>query len=285
MAFSGIFPAPDLTPSEFGLFSVSSPVNHTDADDKWIRGFSVDLESRPNFTRNWSYGTEEVVSTAPDDQRYMDVTPYFIEVEDQSSTFGILGVDRFKRVVRQLDAVTQKNVEHEFWEGDIAQGESFDTPFLRGSTCTVINSGTAMAPSRALALLEFSIGEMSAAGEQGIIHMTRDVAIVLSTQNLIRYEKGVATTRGGTPIVLGSGYTGTGPLSETTNGVTSITSRWMYATGTIAVHLGKSEVVNDDLGQGYDVEGNKNDMKIKANRPAAAYFDPSIHLAVKVDLS
>jgi hypothetical protein len=33
------------------------------------------------------------------------------------------------------------------------------------------------------------------------------------------------------------------------------------------------------------VSGNQNDVRIKATRPAIAYFDTSIHLAVRVDLS
>jgi hypothetical protein len=59
----------------------------------------------------------------------------------------------------------------------------------------------------------------------------------------------------------------------------------MYATGTVKTYLGNVDVVNDNLAQAYDVSGNQNDMKLKAIRPAAVYFDPSIHLAVRVDLS
>jgi hypothetical protein len=46
------------------------------------------------------------------------------------------------------------------------------------------------------------------------------------------------------------------------------------------VHLGKIEIVNENLGQG--VDASINDMRIKALRPAAVYFDPSIHYAVRV---
>jgi cytoskeletal protein RodZ len=62
-------------------------------------------------------------------------------------------------------------------------------------------------------------------------------------------------------------------------------TKWIYATGKVFAHLGKSEVVNDSLAQGYDVSGNRNDMKIKATRSAIAYFDPSVHLAIKLDLT
>jgi hypothetical protein len=62
-------------------------------------------------------------------------------------------------------------------------------------------------------------------------------------------------------------------------------TKWIYATGRVDALLGEATVVNQNLAQGYDVSGNKNDMKIKATRAAIAYFDPSIHLAVKVDLT
>jgi hypothetical protein len=56
----------------------------------------------------------------------------------------------------------------------------------------------------------------------------------------------------------------------------------MYATGVVDVHLGKVEVVNEDLGQG--VDATINNMRIKAYRPAAAYSDPSMHFAMRVTI-
>ena len=62
-------------------------------------------------------------------------------------------------------------------------------------------------------------------------------------------------------------------------------AKWIYGTGTVRVYLGDVDVVNDNLAQAYNVSGNANDMRLKAIRPAAAYFDTSIHLAVRVDLT
>ena len=62
-------------------------------------------------------------------------------------------------------------------------------------------------------------------------------------------------------------------------------TKWIYATGQVHAHLGEIDVVNDNIAQGYDVAGNRNDMRIKAQRPAVAYFDPSIHLGIKLDLT
>jgi hypothetical protein len=56
----------------------------------------------------------------------------------------------------------------------------------------------------------------------------------------------------------------------------------MYATGTVDVHLGKVELVNENLAQGADVT--INNMRIKAFRPAAAFADPSMLFAMRVTL-
>jgi hypothetical protein len=62
-------------------------------------------------------------------------------------------------------------------------------------------------------------------------------------------------------------------------------AKWIYGTGTVRTYVGDIDVVNDNLSQAYDVSGNANDMRLKAIRPVAVYFDTSIHLAVRVDLT
>jgi hypothetical protein len=88
-------------------------------------------------------------------------------------------------------------------------------------------------------------------------------------------------TRLGTDVVIGSGYTGNGPTGDA-NATASNTNKWIYATSQVDVHLGKIEIVNEDLAQGADVT--INNMRIKAYRPAAAYADPSMHFAMRVTL-
>jgi hypothetical protein len=362
MAFKGIFPAPKLTPMEFGLFSAAKPevTGASDVEERWVRGFEVDLESRPNYVRSWSETsvTSDVAYSDPNAPRYLEIRPWFIEVEDKATTMALLGLDRFERVLRQLEAVTQRTVEREFYEGHITRGEGNANPYLcNQSTITVLNAGAAVPPHHAIAVLERGISNASAAGEQGILHMTRDVATLLGSQYmLMRVEDDPGhvhiETNGGTTVVLGSGYSGNGPYANVTNkalttnvatlttatphylevgdsvvvaGVdatfngtftvasipttttftyaktaTNVTSaaatgyiqqsatsteKWIYATGTVKVFLGEPDVVNDNLAQGYDVSGNANDMRIKATRAASVYFDSSIYLAVRVDLT
>jgi hypothetical protein len=88
-------------------------------------------------------------------------------------------------------------------------------------------------------------------------------------------------TRLGTDVIIGSGYTGNGPIGHA-NATASATNKWIYATGPVEVHLGKIEVVNDNLAQGADVT--INNMRIKAFRPAAVYADPSMLYSMRVTL-
>lgn len=376
--FKGILPAPPVVPLQFGLFSAFDPILHTDSDvdSRWIRGFQVDYESTPSYVRNWDdLGVVSDAAVSNDGRlvgnqpKFIKADSWFIEVEDNFGNLGAMGLDRFERVKRQLEAVTQKMVEREFSEGHIIRGKLFSSPYLtKGSTVNVLGGGVAISAPRAIATLERGISNFSAAGEQGFLHMTRDVSALLGSQYvLVRIEEGDKTfhieTNTGTTVVLGSGYTGNGPAWEidtsavlsastawtfttkkthyiavgesvevlgltgihaplngtytavtgttgTTVAVTlgsaksiaaaasgaatlvgataqmqgTATNKWVYATGTVGIHLGPVDVVNENLGTAWDIAGT-NDMRIKATRPAVAYFDPSIHLAAKVDLT
>ncbi len=363
MAFNGVHEAHPIEPTEFGLFAFAKPTltKEHGTDERWVRGFSQLYETEPNYVRNLdeTAATSYVVSSNPDSKLYREVKTIFIEVEDQRSTFGMNGEDRFARVLRQLEGVSQKALEYELWNGDIAQAEGLPNQYLTKQTCTIISGATKFSARRALALLEHYAGEMSPAGEHGIIHLTRDAFVLMaSNSNMFMHATGGdhMQTSTGTPVIIGSGYSGDGVhididtiavasgtatvvtktphyfavgetvkiqtalggtafdadftlnLGSITNATTftipvtapnqSATAtaatvqmqgddntKWIYITGNVHAHLGEAVVVNDNVAQGYDVAGNANDMKIKAMRPALAYFDPSIHLGIKVDLT
>jgi hypothetical protein len=290
MAFpkNGVIAAPKIEPSMFGLLAVAKP-NTSNDENKWVRGFSQEWETEVYHVANYddTDTTSEDIVAAGAVNYFDEIKPFFIEVEEVRSTLGFLGLDRIARIKRQLEGVSQKALEAELWDGAIRKGESHDNKALTASTATVLASGAALSAKRALALLEYTIGTASDGGEQGVIHMTRDAAAILSSNsNMLFHDKGREhlQTMGGTPVILGSGYSGTGPDGD--GGATaSATNKWMYATGAVRVFLGDIDVVNDNLAQAYDVSGNQNDMRLKAIRPAAVYFDTSIHLAVRVDLS
>lgn len=290
MAFRGIYPAPDLTPAPCGLLSVARVMTHGGAeyDERWVRGFSYEFYSQPEveiFTVNDAVVTGGVSGTSSL-PRFKEYNPFFIQVTDTRSAFGLNGEDRFEIAKKQLEVATQKAVELELWEGVAALAETNGNDFLRQlGVATVVNNG-ALAPATALMLLEQAISS-SPAGTNGVIHMTRDVASILGSRLIYSPadggKTGKAMTRLGTEVVIGSGYTGAGRIDDT-HATASASNKWMFATGPIDVHLSKPEVVNENLGQGFTASTNTNDLTVKAVRAAAVYFDPSIHYTVRLAL-
>jgi hypothetical protein len=289
MAFpnNGVVEAPKVVPSAFGLLAVVKPENSAD-EDRWIRGFSQEWESEVTNLVIWDdtdTTVDSVGSRTP--VRHTRIKPFFVEATEDISTFGFTALDRVARLTRQVDAGTQKAMEQELWDGYIRKTESHENVALSDASATILGGGTAYSAKRALAILEQGIAEASQFGEQGVIHMTRDVAALLSSNSQMLFhdkEKEHLQTLGGTPVIVGNGYSGVGPEGDE-NADASATNKWIYATGTVRTYVGDVDVVNDNLAQGYDVSGNQNDMRLKAIRPVAVYFDTSIHLAVRVDLT
>jgi hypothetical protein len=292
MAFRGIYKAPELVPSPVGLFSVARVMSHTarEYDERWVRGFAYEFDSQATvriLTVNDDVVTNGELSDPANTaaNQYGDYYPFFIEVEDLRSTFGLPGEDRIATVINQLEAASQKAVERELWDGLAAQAASNGNSYLtKATSVTEVLNGVHNA-SEALYLLEGALAN-SPVGANGVIHMTRDVASLLGSrlvysQDSSNPDKGQVMTRLGTPVVIGSGYSGNGPVGDGA-AAASLTNKWMFATGPVDVHLGKPEVVNDSLSQGANVS--INDMLIKAFRPAAVYFDPSVHYCAQVTL-
>jgi hypothetical protein len=286
MAFSktGVVSAPAIVPSAFGLLAVVKPEN-APGEDQWVRGFAQEWETTVQELKNWddTDSTNGSVVTGGVVNYYDDIKPFFIELTETRSGLSFNAIDRIARLSRQIVGMSQKSIETELWDGAVRKGENHDNKALSDADTDLVNSGTALGAILALAELERSMAADSDAGELGVIHMTSDVASLLNTR-LEKSEDGTLITRIGTPVVVGAGYSGNGPTGVT-GAAASATNKWIYGTGAVKVYLGDVDVVNDNLAQAYDVSGNKNDMRIKAIRPAAVYFDTSIHLAVRVDLT
>lgn len=289
MAFGGTLPTRKVVPASCGLLSVADVETTTESSEQWVRGFQYEWETRPTVrvlgvsdASTTSYGGD--LNVAPDNQKnFGDNEPFFIEVDDKRSMFDLPGEDRFARVLRQIETATPKAVEREFWNGATAQAEANSNLYLsKTALATVVHAGTHK-PDTALAHIEDALSG-SPVGEAGVIHMTRDVASLLGDRLVLHTDgdEPYITTILGTPVSIGMGYTGNGPVGDP-NAAASLTNRWIYATGPVSVVLGAAEVVNENLAQG--ANATINDMRIKAFRPAAVYFDPSTVFTVRVDVS
>ena len=291
MVWNGIVPASELTIAPCGLFSVAEVVNH-DSDNHWLSGSHIETDAYPSVSIRTNTDAEipsdaGVVYDGTGKPRSFQSTPFFVEVRMRATTVDYLRDGSLKpEITKQAKAAAQKAVEFELWEGHATQNAvpASTANFLRRAVAsggaTVVGSGGA-APDKALYLIEQAIAT-SPTGSAGVIHMTRDVASALGSR--LKYveknkidAKTFAVTRLGTSVVIGSGYTGNGPIS-TTGAAASATNKWIYVTGGVQVDLGQPLVVDA-------VDQTINEHVAVISIPAAVYFDPSIYHTTQVTLS
>lgn len=282
---NGIETAAPLVPAAFGILSVAD-VRRTTSNEDWVRGFSAEFNSRPQLIRILTRATGEVddgtVYDANEHQtaQFEEIDTFFIELVYKGSLLGSNINEQRAKAQAQLEAATGKAVEYEFWTGAAVKADGIDQSYLTvggDKAATVLGSGD-VTPKKALSLIEGAIAN-SPTGAGGVIHVTRDVASVLTLQGAIKPVDQHLETVLGTKVVVGSGYTGDGP-----NGADDATDsvKWMFATGPISVFLGDAEVVNEDASR--SVNTSVNDINLAALRPASVYFDPSIFYAVKITI-
>lgn len=289
----GVFTAPALQVAPCGLLSVADVETHSGnpQEDQWIRGFSSLTNVAPTvrlLTTNNDIITDGELFDGTDEPGFYNVSPFWIEVETKNTAKNLVSDNPLDgKILEQVKAATQKALEFELWEGAAAQAVT-DSPngYLIKEDGAEVVTTAGMDAAEALARLEQAIS-LSPVGGRGIIHVTRDVASTLGSRLLYKAnsrddDNAYAVTRLGTLVVIGSGYTGNGPLGVA-NREASATNKWMFATGGIEAHLGKAEVVNDSLAQGFNPA--TNDSIVKVERPVAVHFDPSIYYAAQVTLS
>ena len=106
---------------------------------------------------------------------------------------------------KQAEAGSQKAVEHELWSGQIAQASNrLDVPFLMDGKAVNVGAGVVKL-ALAVAKLEQALADCGL-GTQGVIHLTRQAAVVAASQNVIERDGDKLFTALGTPVVAGVGY-------------------------------------------------------------------------------
>lgn len=291
--FAGVFDAPVLQVAPCGLLSVAFVEEYAGdpRSERWVQGFSTMTNASPTVRiigRDNNTVTGGTLFDGSTTKAFYSTTPFFIEVESKNTGKNLVSNNPLDGHIKtMLEAATQKAAEFELWEG--AAARSLTTPgtgYLTQTGGATVVTTAATAPDRALALLEQSIA-LSPTGARGILHMTRDVASTLNTKltyiaNSRDDEKAYAVTRLGTLVVVGSGYTGNGPIGNA-GAAATVTNKWMFATGGVDVLVGESEIINDSLAQGFNPA--TNDSIVKVLRSAAVHFDPSIWSTAQVTLA
>jgi hypothetical protein len=262
-----------------------------DADGRWLRGFTQETNASATvnlLTINNDIPVDGVLFDGTTGVRFYDVLPFIVEVVSEQTAFDLRSANPLDGFIEeQIKAATQKAAERELWDGVAARANTpVGTGYLtQTGGATILTSG-GVTSARALALLEQSISN-SPTGARGVIHVTRDVASDLGSKLLYKADSQVddtayAVTRLGTLVVIGSGYSGKGPIG-TAGAAATATNKWMFATGSVDVVLGESDIVNESISQGFNPS--VNDSVVKVQRPAAVSFDPSIRYTAQVTLS
>lgn len=280
---TSLVPTAGTVQSPFGILSPATATYEYNSD-YWTSGITYSIEDAGVVVKLGTiFGANpvdsvKVIDNSANTDRFDFYFPFDISASVKVSTMGTHPDDIRESAENALSLVTQKALEIELWNGSAAKllTETNDNRYLASDVSTDVTptSGTAIKPRYGLAVLEEAIAQ-SPLGGQGLIHATKDVASVLR----VKADGDVLRTNLGTPVVAGAGYSKKGP----TGADAPAGQAWMYATGPVSIHLGKTNVTPMKLNEAVDTRINT--IEYFVDRPAAITWATRNSYAVLVDLS
>lgn len=227
-----------FTPLPYGLWDT---VQHPSVDGPhWQQGITW-VERCPTGDTTYDEclsvtGTgappEPPAKSANVNQTSRGALPFTVYAEFECSPVGVAEAEAVASDA--LDRVEQQQVEAAFWTGS-AGGQQVvfphlaaDTDVLDGETVLQLVASpviTGADIAHALGVLEQELADCYAG--QGLIHVPRTALPTLAAAYLIVERDGRLYTPAGNLIVVGGGYTGTGPDGSAPAAGTT----WIYATG------------------------------------------------------
>lgn len=288
------------------LRSANLPIDTTGG--KWVNGFG--WQPHPN-TRGWrdsacvtqyNIAGGDLGAGMPglySNPAEQDFQPYLVKTFDRCASFGYTLRSYAERARELLEFVTPFQMEAELWTGTVALSAGHPNNYLANpSNVTNITPGGGPPSIRkAYAILEEALGAQGHGG-RGMIHCEPQAAPALPT---VRRVENVMLTAQDTIIVPGAGYPGTGP----NNVAPTAGNTWLYATGIVDVRIDdpylfpNPDDYNYDPDQPADSPANRrglmefigasidrsvNMVVVRAERFAAATFDPTCQFAIQAVL-
>lgn len=183
---------------------------------------------------------EPAAKTDNVDQTDRGATPFTILTEFDCPPVGLRDAETVASDA--LARIEQQQVEAAFWTGTVG-GQNLAFPHLAANTQVLDSRQIVLQPAattcvtgvdaaHALGALEDCLADCYAG--QGVIHVPRIALPTLAAWNLIVERDGALFTTAGNRIVVGGGYTGTGPDGSTP----AAGSTWMFATGALFGYRG-----------------------------------------------
>lgn len=271
---SAVVAAPPLRPPRYGLIQAARDATADAGGERWEGGFGWDAESCSTGAAAVACDTTPDLLLDPDDmpgaQAY---TPFLVWDGHVCSAFGPTQEQREAKARRQLAVSQHRQVESEFWRGDLAQAESWDNPYL-AAAATDLAPGDTSPLVYGLAALEEALAGCTG---QGLIHVTTTTHTLLVAAQAVRLDGNLWISPNGHIVVPGSGYDGSDPDGDVdATGATA----WAYATSAVDVRLGTVLVSGGEA----SMQHRQNLLEVRAERPAAANFDPCCVFGIQVDL-
>lgn len=162
-----------------------------------------------------------------------------------------------QRAMEHLLAREEARVEQALWTGDLD-----NTGFAAGA----VEAATGVSLVRAVAALEQWLA--TSYGSQGVIHMTREAALLAAASDALTVVGSRLVTRLGTPVVAGAGYPGTGPAGQDP----AAGSTYLYATPALLGYRSEAFTGTDPVAAGLDKA--TNDLHAVAERTYVVGWDP-----------
>jgi len=167
-----------------------------------------------------------------------------------------------QRAQEHLQAREEAFAEQAIWTGDLYEDPDGQNGFAEGATEVITGESLA----RSIAALEQWIAQTY--GSQGVLHMTREAALLGIGAQVLTVVGNVLRTGLGTPVVAGAGYPGTGPAGEDP----AADATYIYVTPGLLGY--RSEIFGgaDPVQAGFNKDNN--DMNAVAERTYSIGWDP-----------
>lgn len=273
--------AQPAAPPRVGLVPQARVVN--ERDERWVGGFAYQPEgcAEAGTVDPCASGSK----TISDNAANVEFEPFGVWAGYKCSAHGDIEQDWRGRAERALEACTSKQVEAEFWTGEIAQAmDAAPNRYLASGDSDVLTDG-AVPVNDALACLEQGLAECGC-GSRGMIHATRQIVTLWQAGGALRRDGNQILTVNDTIVVPGAGYDGSGPDGQPA----ADGSVWAYATSLVDVRLSSIDVLPSNA-SGLDalmrgaLHRGENTVEVRAERLAAATWDGCCHFAVEIDAS
>lgn len=246
----------------YGLFSVLTPRSSGDAH--WQNGIEWETLTCEPANGISDPSCDPVVPTAGLPKSFEgaglvgDASPFIVYGSYACSPVGHPVEYAQQRATEHLLAREEARVEQALMTGDLGNGG-----FAPGATPV---GGAGLSVARAVAALEGWIA--TAYGSLGVIHMTRETALIAVAEDVAVVKGNGLFTAIGTPIVAGAGYSGAdpagaAPAAGTTN---------LYATPALLGYRSEPFAGAEPAAAGFD--RSTNDLFAVAERTYVIGFDP-----------